>query len=472
MNSYKKLASNSIIFAIGNLGTKFISFILVPLYSYTLNTSEYGLTDMITTTTNMLIPLISLSIYDAVLRFAMDKNSDHKEVLSNGLVVMFTGFLIFILLAPFLAHIQPFSNYIIQFYLLLFFQMLNTLFLQFMRAIGQIKLFALSGIISSIVTLISAFILLYILSTGIVGYFTSLTIANVISCIMIIIFGKILGYIDIKRLQLKVIKMLIKYSIPLMPNSFMWWVMNASDRYLISYFLGLSANGIYAVANKIPSLLNIVNSIFFQAWQLSAIEEANSKDKSLFYSKVFNMISAVMFLTTSFLLLFLKLIMRYFVSENYYVSWRYSPFLFLGVVFSCFSAFIGTNYIANKDTYGVFKTSVVGAIINFGLNLILIPMLGINGASISTMVSFATIWVLRIVDTRNFVRIKVEMNTFILNILIVSSQIALLYLVPNRFAYICQAALFLLMLFVNKSIMYLIYKLTLKITNIIRHKFA
>jgi len=450
MSAYNKLLKNSAVFAIGNLGTKLISFILVPIYTYSLTKEQYGSTDLITTTISLLLPLLSLSIYDAMLRFSMDKNYNKTDVFSNGIIVIFFSFIFFVLFYPVIINLEPFKHFIIYFYVLLFCQLLNTILLQFVRGIGKVKLFAFTGIISALILLITASVLLLIFNIGIDGYFVSLIASNFVSCIILFVFGDIKKFITFRNLKPEITKEMLLYSVPLIPNAMMWWVMNASDRYMITYFVGISANGLYAVANKIPSLLNIINSIFFQAWQLSAIEEADSNNKSIFYSKVFNIISSLMFISTSILLVLLKFIMRFFVAEQFYDAWKYSPFLFLGVVFSCFSAFLGTNYIAAKDTKGVFKTSIVGAFINIILNLVLIPIIGVNGASIATMVSFALIWYLRIIDTKKFVHIKVNYINFSFNLIFIFLQIGILHF-NIKYEFIFQILLLIIILLINKE---------------------
>lgn len=450
MSVYKKLAQNSIIFAIGNLGTKLITFILVPLYTYTLTTEQYGSTDIITTTINLLIPLISLSIYDAVLRFTMDKNYDRREVFTNGLIMAGIGILFSFLLFPILSGIQPFKHFIYYFYLLLIIQTLNTLFLQFARGIGKLKLFAVTGISTAGFSLLLSLLFLLTLDMGIEGYFLSLILANAISGLILFGFGSFKNYVSFRNVKFTLTKEMLIYCTPLIPNALMWWVMNASDRYMITFFIGMAANGLYAVANKIPSLLNIINSIFFQAWQLSAIEEADSESKSKFFTDVFSLISSLMFICTSFLLLSIKLIMKFFVADEYYIAWKYSPFLFLAVVFSCFSAFLGTNYIAAKDTKGVFKTSVVGAVIKVALSLMLIPLIGINGAAIATMVSFAVIWYIRMIDTRRFVHIKLNNKVFFLTLAMLFIQIGLLYW-NISLEVISQILLFIFVILINKT---------------------
>lgn len=450
MNSYKKLVNNSAIFAVGNLGSKLIIFFLVPLYTYYLTTSDFGTSDLITTTINLLIPIVTLSIKESVLRFVMDKQYDKKVVLINSFVVMIIGFMLFVLLYPIIAILLPFYDYIQLFYVLLFFQSLNVLVTQYVRAKGMVKLFALSGIINAFSLLVSTILLMIIFELAITGYILSFIIANIVSSIFVISFGKILKDIDTRRINFKILKEMLWFSIPLIPNALMWWIIGFSDRYIITYILGLSANGLYAVASRIPSILSVINSIFFQAWQMSAIEEYESKDKSKFYSNVFSMFSVLMFVGTSIIIVFLKYIMDILVADAYYEAWKYIPFLLLGAVFSSFSQFLGTNYIAAKQTLGVFKSSVVGAFLNLTLNLLLIPIMGIYGASVGTMISFLIIWIIRVIDTKKFVEIKLKVNKMVFNILVISLQIFILYM-NLKFEFMIEIFLFILLLIINKS---------------------
>lgn len=450
MSIYKKLINNSLIFAVGSLGSKLIVFLLVPLYTYYLSKNEFGTVDLLTITINLLIPIFSLSISDAVLRFVMDKNYDKKQVLNNSFFISILGFLIILFLYPLIKLLFPFRLYIGYFYVILLFQTIYLILTQYIRANGMIKLFALTGIFHAFVLFIFNIIFLAGLKMSIDGYLFSTIIAYVLASLLIIIYAKVYNDFDVKKINIPLMRKMLLYSIPLMPNAIMWWIMSFSDRYLITYFLGLSANGLYAVASKIPIILTIINSVFFQAWQMSAIEEANSKEKSEFFSKVFNTFSILMLISTSLLLVLLKTIMTVLVSEDYYESWKYIPFLLLGVVFSSYASFLGTNYIASKKTSGVFKTSIIGAGINIIANIILIPKLGINGAALATMISFAVIWILRIIDTRQFVVIKIDVLKMILSLMILYFQIYILHL--NHYnEYIIQLVLLFFIVFINRK---------------------
>lgn len=460
MSRYKKLMGNSLLFAVGNLGSKLINIILVPLYTYYLSTAEFGVVDVVQTTAKMLLPILSLSIFDGVLRFVMDKEEDANAVFTNGVMITTIGSLIALLIYPILESFKLLDGLMGYMIIILILQAYQSLFAQFSRAIGAIKAFAINGLLMALVTGLMNVLLLVQFDMGINGYLLSMVIANLFSIFFLSIAVKGHSYFKVKTINKTLIKKMLIYSIPLIPNAFMWWVINASNRYFIVFFIGASANGLFAVASKIPTLLSVLNTIFFQAWQLSAIEEFESKEKSKFFSEVFSYFQMVMLLGASAIIVIIKLAMQFFVAPEYYTAWQYIPFLLLGVVFSSYSGFIGANYIAAKETKGVFKTSVIGGIINLIANVILIPLIGINGAGLATMISFFAMWVLRVIDTKKFINLKVNVMNLVLNLGVIFVQTYVLFINLNITTnLIVQSLLFIVLLVVNKSLWLPVLKL-------------
>lgn len=214
---------------------------------------------------------------------------------------------------------------------------------------------------------------------------------------------------------------------PLIPNSFSWWVNTSADRFFILFFIGASANGIYAVASKIPSVLNILNQIFFQSWQMSAVQEYDSSDAQKFYSDIFNYYQSFQFLIISGFLVILKPLMKIIVSPTYYSSWKYIPFLLLAVLYSSLSGFIGTTYTAAKHTNKIFITTMIGSIVNMVFGFILVPVLGLQGASLSGCLSFLLVLVIRLIDSKNIIPITVDTSKVIINHLLVIFMIIILF---------------------------------------------
>lgn len=430
MERYKKLLGNSAIFALGNLGSKLISFVLIPFYTFVLSRSQFGTVDLITSGTNFLLPVITLSIFDAVFRFTMDKHQDKKIIFMNGLVISFVGCLVGILIIPVLSAFDvPMPLHI---YMLLISSAILNLFSNFARAIGKVKIFAFGGILGTLVTASANVILLFVFRTGVEGYLNSIIIANLAVILFFIVMTKSSIKIDFNYVNKNIIYKMLIYSLPLIPNAFSWWINSSADKYFILLFIGPAANGIYAVASKIPTLLNVVNQIFFQSWQISAVEEVKSEDASAFYSKIFNYFWSVQFIGIGIILFILKPLMTIIVAENYDSAWKYVPFLLIAVMYSSMSGFLGTTYTAVKRTRGIFITTIIGSICNIIFGLIFVPIFGIQGASFAGLLSFGVVLLIRIIDTRKFIVIKTDIYNITLNHLFIFLMIYILFTIENQ----------------------------------------
>ncbi|HGF7714029.1 polysaccharide biosynthesis C-terminal domain-containing protein [Enterococcus faecium] len=432
MNKYKRLISNSLIFAVGNFGSKILLLLLVPFYTFQLTTSEYGTADLVTTTINMLLPIVTLSIYEATLRFTIGEDENRQYLtLKNSFLLLFLASIVFIL-AITIINLKikiPYSEFII---IIIVLQGFQNILAQYVRAINKIKIYAINGIIMSLVLAISNIIFLKFLSFGVDGYLLSIIMSNLVSLFFMIIVLKFDFILIVKsKVDWELFKRMLVYSVPLIPNAFMWWLMNASSRYFILFYLDATANGLFAVASKIPSILSMVQTVFFQAWQLSAIEEYDSDNKREFYSSIFYWLSTIMIICTSILILFLKPIINITMSGNYSLSWKPVPFLLIGLIFSSFSSFFGTFYIAEKKTTGVMYTSVIGGMVSLILNFILIRYFGIIGAGLSTLISFLLIWILRVRDINKFFKINIQLKRLCISISGLILQVVFIFFINN-----------------------------------------
>lgn len=445
MSKYSRLVKNTGVFFLANFGSKVLTFLLVRFYTEILSTAEYGTIDLLMITSNLALPIITLCITEAVLRFSIDDTDNRGKILTNGLAVMMVGNIIFVLTAPLFAKIDTFSDYVAWIYLLTLTNSLSTIFSHFCRGIGKVKIFALSGIIHTIFQIGLNILFLAVFSWGIKGYLIASVLANVITFVFVFVSGHLHKYI-IKNINKKYLRQMLVYAVPLIPNSVFWWIMQSADRYTIAYFLTTSDNGLYTVANKIPTLITTLSSIFFQAWQLSSVEEAQSKDKSQFYTKVFASLSVLLTLASSFILVILQPLYKILTQESYYAGWTSTPFLLCAMVYSCYSSFLGTNYVAMKKTKGVFLTTVLGALSNIILNIVLLPIIGIRGAALATLIAFFITWVSRIFGTKNFVKINYPVISFWLPSVFLLCQATLLTFGVNSIA--VQAVMFAVILLI------------------------
>lgn len=452
MNKYKKLIDNSIIFTIGNFGSRVISFVMVPLYTSILSTEEYGTIDLAITTLSLLLPLVSLEIGQAVLRFAIDfKSMDkRKELYNNSFLYVTLISIILILLTFLLININVLDGY--SYTILLVLMMFNVFYSNFIRGLGEVKAFALSGIIQTLTVVLLNILFLIVFKLGINGYFISLILSYFITNVYMFLISKKYFLFSLKKINYDLYSLCLKYSLPLIPNSIIWWIINGTTRFFILFFIDASANGLFAVANKIPSLINIMTNIFTQAWQLSSFEEYNSEDKDEFYSSIFNIYSSVMFIGSSILMFVLKPIIYFVIDGSYFDSWMIIPSLIFSVIYQSLAGFLGTNYTAAQETRGAFSTSLYAGGASLILNSILIPTVGVMGAGIGMAVSFIVMFITRYFDTKKYVKLKIQFKLFFYNNLLLLLQAIVLFFFDSIMMYILEIILLILMLWNNKNI--------------------
>lgn len=422
---YSRLLKNSLVFFVGNLGSKIISFVIVPFYTYVLTTEEYGSADLITTTVNMLAPFVMVGMNEAVLRFSVTREDGVEGIATNSLVVVAAGSIVSWLLLPPFASISIIGDNVVLFLLLLTLTCFNNVFLQLLRGIGKSKSFAFNGVLITFSMAAANVVALAVFHFGVKGYLASMVLAQTVGAIHIVVSCRLWRLVSFKALDRRLTKRMLVYCIPLIPNSLMWWIMSASDRYVILFFLGAGANGIYNVAQKIPSIVNIVYNIFMQAWQISAIEERDSDDNAKFQSTVFRYIFVVLVLASSLIAASSYPVYTLLMSSSYEGSWQPVALLSLANLFSCIAAFFGTTYVVTKQSKKAFSTTLIGAAVNIALTLVLVPLLGIMGAAVATAASYTLIAVVRYRDTRKIVKLVFDKAEIVPSLIIIAVQVVI-----------------------------------------------
>lgn len=436
MDRYKKLASNTFTFAIGTFSSKLLVFLMLPLYTRVLTSAEYGEVDLIVQTCNILIPIVSAGIMNAVIRFGLENAINKKSVFSAGLVTILLGFVGLCFLEPILQRVEFISQYTIYIYLFVLMSNLHSLCSNFIRSQEYVKLYAFDGVFRTILTIILNIAFLVVFRYGIAGYLLSTILSDFISAIMLFLIAKLYRFVSISDIDRSIFSSMMRYSLPLIPTTVSAWIIGMSDRYILSYILGSGANGLYAIAYKVPTIITIVTGIFMDAWQISAVNEHQKGDGGGFFSKVLNVYSSLVFCGASVIIALTKMITKLLTSAEFYSSWVYIPVLVIATVFACLASFLGSVYMTHKKSEHIFITTLISAVVNIILNFILIPAYGIQGAAIATLLSYICMLIIRAINTRRFVSISWNIPKLIMNISIIVAQSVLILLqVENWFAY-------------------------------------
>lgn len=406
MNPYQNLISNTVLFGISTFGARFLTFLLTPFYTRVLSSAEYGVTDLLLQTGNLLIPIASVGIANAVIRYGLEQAGDKRGVFTTGMVTTLSGFLLLLLIAPLLGQITFLSGYLWLVLLYVLAANIHSVCNQFARTMGHVRLFAVDGVLRTVLTILFNILLLAVFPLGITGYVLANVLADGITTVFVFLRAKQWRYFRLSALSRRDAARMLRYSAPLVPSTLCSWVINISDRYLIALLVGSEATGIYAVANKVPSVLMTVANIFTSAWQISALAERPQAEKERFFSNVYATYSAIAFVTGAGVILTAQLSTRLLAAPAYYEAWRYVPVLTLATTFSCLGSFLASIYMVEQRSGATLATTMLGAAANLAGNLLLIPAWGSMGAAISTLLSYVLIWGVRAVHTRAMIRVR------------------------------------------------------------------
>lgn len=437
MNSKKEYIVNTITLLIGKFSTQFVSFLLIPLYTRFLVASDYGFIDLIQTYITLFVPIFTLKLDSATFRFLIDCRKDGKEkerdeIVTNVLAIIF--FLTIIVLFGMLLLRRIIKiNYYGVVCCNIFVLMISNILLQFLRGLGKNKHYSISTILMSLATLISNFVLIIVFKFNASSILISSTIANVIGIIYISIVLRLHKFIDVKLINKKKIKDLLFYSLPMIPNQLSWWIVNISDRTIITHFINTAANAVYTVSCKFSNIVNTVFAIFSTSWQETASLHINDKNSEEFLSDMMNSIFILFASFSIIMMVMIPFVFDLMVGESYRVGFNYIPILLLGNIFNILVSLLGGIYIALKMVKQVANTTIISAILNILINLLLIKKFGLYAASVSTLIAYLIMAIYRYIDIKKYLKIKLNFKK-ILVFFIAFFISSVLYFVNNLYA--------------------------------------
>ena len=429
MSKKKDLMKNTIIIFCGKVCTQLISFFLLPLYTGYLATKDYGIVDLITTYVTLLVPIITLELEMSIFRYLVDsrgKDKETKKLMSNNFGVLLIALLIFSILYVIVTSFWKFDFR----WLILIDIIICTFsgnFLQISRGMGRTLDYSISCLITGALTIVSNILLIAVFKLGAFGMITSMALANGVGALYLFIRLKLYKLINFKLMDKKLIKEMYQYSIPLVPNGVSWWIVNVSDRTIISYVLGTAANGLYAVSNKFPTILSSLLGVFNLSWSESAALHINSPDRDEFFSDISNTVTKLFTSLGVGMIACMPFIFPLLINSKYNGAFNQIPILVLGAVFNVVVCLYSAVYIAKKMTKQVATVSIIGAIINITINVLFIKYLGLYAASISTAISYFVMMVYRHIDLKKYVNIKYESGLIVKTFLIFTFSIILYY---------------------------------------------
>ena len=326
------------------------------------------------------------------------------------------------------------------------FHSLYTFLINYSKGVDKLNLIAFGGIINTFTFGCLCVCLLVIWPLGLNGYMIAYIVGFVFPDIWILVGLRNKINIKIQFIDLKLLKKMLHYSIPLIFASISWWIISASDRYMITWFCGSSENGIYSMSYKIPNILVAVMTIFSQAWVVSAVKE----DDNEFYKKIYRIYTSMLSIVGLILIGFSEIIGRILYSSDFYIAWKIAPLLIMAAIYQGLTGFLCDLLTSKKDAIGIAVSGLTGAFLNIILNIIFIQKFYAMGAAFATLISMLTVWGflsirLKKKYTINLNSIKDVLHIFLIFISIIAIQKS------NTFGFIISGISIFVIIIINFS---------------------
>lgn len=418
------------VYAIGNIGSKLITFLMVPLYTYFVHdTGDFGYYDVCLTVCLLLLPFFTLQLRDGAFRFLLDCDDEtqRRRIVSFVARTMASSLVITLLVATVLALFTDIQHlgYAVG---LLIAMSLQEVYSQVFRGLGNNRAFVMVGILSALGIGVFSVIFVAYLHWGIRGIFLANIIARLLALMLVEAKVRLITRHTSWNIRIgKVGRDIIRYTLPLLPGSLCWWLTGSSDRLFVTHFLGLDVNGVYAVAIRFTGIINTLAIIFYQAWQETAILQYHSPDRDRFFSRMFNSYIFLLGIILVGYVFLLKVNYGWLVAPQYHQSLNYIYPLGLSAVLFALSAFFDMGYQCAKDTSRTLPAIVLSAVINVILNFMLIKPLGVYGVILTQVITYTVLFTYRWHDMRRYFVLKSSSRSLVPVIVMLLSAIPFYY---------------------------------------------
>lgn len=461
-SEYKKLLKNTGLLAIGSFASSLLGMFLTPLYTSILSTTDYGISDLVSTSTSLLFPFASVAISQSIMRFSLDKASNKPSIYSSGLYTVLLGSLVLLPASfPIISQtvLAAYYHYFVLYYLSYAFHVITSYFVQ---GLEQVRIYSISGLLNTVIVIGCNILFLLVLNWGVEGYLLSFIIGHLTATVFLFFAARLYKHVVLPwKIDRALYKKMLRFSLPVIPHSVSWWIANSSDKYILTYFAGAAAVGVYSVSYKIPSIIMTVMGFFTSAWQLSAVEDFGSEKSKQFFAGVYNKCVVINVLLAAALIVTAKPFGYVLYAKEFFEAWHYVPVLIIANVFNVLAMFLGSVYTAAKRTKMLAVSTVAGALGNIVLNFVLIPFMGALGAAIATAAAYVLMWIIRVINTRKLLAFPIDFKRDIM-LFIVLIALTTLVLIDHVIAYVAAWVLALALVVFFRRVLWDIVKTLLQ----------
>ena len=452
MNEWKKFITTSGLYFLGNILPKSFSFLLLPIYTKYLNPSDYGYYDVVIAYLSIITSVLFLDIWNAVLRFMFQNRGDAKynPVYSGG-VIFLASILVYSIV---LLSIQYFIE--IKYFVLVFINGLSltiqSYYSSVARGLRRNKVFAFSGIISTLIAAISNLIMIVFMGMDYSALYLSSIISIAVQLLILELSVKLIKNYSADRIDSALMKQIFLFAAPLCLNSLSFWLLSSYNRVAVASYLNVYENGLFSIASKFSAILVMASMCFSMAWQETAFSKnGTSEEKGVFFSNALNLYIKFILISTLIILPTIWVIFPYFIDSNYGKAKSYIPLYLIGTMMSILSNFLGTIFGNIMKPKIVLISTLMGSVVSIASMHGLITVFGVNGANLSFILGFTVTVVTRVILLNKFITLKLNYRLVFLGTISVVCWVYLYHILNFTLAMLLILISFVLGLLVFKN---------------------
>ncbi len=424
-NRYKTLKSDIIIFIVGTVLAKAIQFLLLPLYTTYMSTDAYGVAELTNNLSELFYPIVTLCIYEAAFRFAVDPDYDNNNLATAVTKILAVSIIIGLMVAI-VAKYAFHYTYAFYLFFILYAYSIRMCAAYYVRGCGLSKVFAMSGVITAVTLSIFSILLLAYFNMGESGYLISIGLSYCCSAIYLFSRGKVYKSIQRNLNSKEDYTILLKYCAPLIFYNVLYWFITISGRYILLFFSDSSTAGKYVAAIKIAAVINMIQQAVYAAFQLNSSRVYTEDDRENYYTKTTNALVSLYCTFGSVIICLTPILARFTLKNDFYDAKIYLSVIMLASIVNCISSVLGTMYSTYKETKRMVGVSIVGAFINILVAIIFTPRLGIWGVCLASVLCYFSQTVYKFIDVKKFCVIKYDWKTIVPSLLFLTIQVVVM----------------------------------------------
>lgn len=405
MNS--RVLKKSAIYLIGNFSSKILMAIIIPIYAFYVQSTDLGYFDYSQTVMAIVVPIVFLSVWEAILKFTIDGKYPKNEIV-NAAILLSIGACLIIIAGILVISLFINIQYLLCILLMFILYGLVQIWQYASRGLDNSKIYVISGIVGTVVNFCSIFLLVVWRKLGLQGLLVSYILSQIATFITIEAKLRLITAIRLRGSSFTLLKNMVAFSAPLTLNTISAWLFTGFSRVIINSELGTYENGLYAFANKFAIVISMLGSVITMAVIEEAIISRKDKQKETSEGKNTGELYIALLCIAMVAVPLIRLFYIFIAESEYYSSFVYVPFLLLYAALSTLASNIGAQFQALEITKYQFVSTIIGSAFTVLLSMVFIGNFGIIAVVLSQAIGALIMAVARYIIVKKYMIYRMD----------------------------------------------------------------